>query len=333
MKHEIKLEKYNVRCDLISETIEDNELINKTQVNDITIEKVEINKANEKNHNKSKGNYVTIRFNDVTDYTNRNNLINVLTTELKKIISNNNLNDKKVLIVGLGNHLSTADSLGPKTIEKIIVTRHLYELKEVDKTTYTNTSVISPGVYAQTGIESYEIIKGIVHETKPDYIIAIDALASTTIQNVNKIIQITDSGIEPGSGIGNNRKELSYKTLKVPVIAIGVPTVVEISTIVKDTINLLSKKITYDILNLNNPKTKLEINKDYNTSYNLDEKERTTYLGLIGNLNNEEIKTLFNEVLTPTGFNYIVTPKEIDFTTEKMSIVIAKSINEALNNI
>lgn len=333
MKHEIKLEKYNIRCDLISEAIEDNELINKTQINDITIEKIEINKTNEKNYNKSKGNYITIRFNDITDYTNRNNLINVLTTELKKIISSNGLNNKKTLIVGLGNNLSTADSLGPKTIEKVIITRHLYNLGEVDKTTYTNTSAISPGVYAQTGIESYEIIKGIIHETKPDYIIAIDALASTSIQNVNRIIQITDSGIEPGSGIGNNRKELSYKTLKVPVIAIGVPTVVEISTIVKDTINLLSKKLTYDMLNINNPKTKLEINKDYNTKYNLDKKERVTYLGLIGNLNNEEIETLFDEVLTPTGFNYIVTPKEIDFTTEKMSIVIAKSINETLNNI
>ena len=172
--------------------------------------------------------------------------------------------------------------------------------------------------------------------TKPDYIIAIDALASSSIENINKIIQITDSGIEPGSGIGNNRKELSDIFLSIPVIVIGVPTVVDAVTIVNDTISFLIKKISYNIMNIDNPRFKLINPKNYNylnINYSLDREERKKYLGLLGELKEHEIKELLSEVLTPIGYNFIVTPKEVDFLIDKLAIVISKSINNVLHDV
>lgn len=190
-------------------------------------------------------------------------------------------------------------------------------------------------MYATTGIESFDAIKGIVDKIKPDYIIAIDALASSSIENINRIIQITDSGIEPGSGIGNNRKEISFKSLSIPVIVIGIPTVVDAATIVGDTINFLIKKISYNIMNIDNPKSKLINPNNFNyldINYSLDSEERKKYLGLLGELKGYEIKELILEVLTPIGYNFMVTPKEVDFLIEKLSFTISKSINNVLHN-
>jgi len=339
VNHEIDLSKFQIRCDLISETLENNKInslnIKKRNYKNIRVEEVLVDDNLGNEINKEKGTYTTIYFQDVTDTTNKNNVIEVLTKELKKIFQQKNLLGKKSLVVGLGNSLSTPDSLGPKTIEKIIVTRHLFNLKEIDVDEgYSNVSVFTPGVYATTGIESYETIKGIIDKTKPDVLIVIDSLASSSIENVNKVIQITDTGIEPGSGIGNNRKELSEKALSIPVIAIGIPTVVDAATIVNDTINFLIKKISYNIMNIDDPKQKLAdpntINY-LNINYSLDLDERKTYLGLLGGLNDKELKELLKEVLTPIGYNFIVTPKEIDFVIDKLSTVISKAINNTLH--
>ncbi len=340
MGHEVNLSDFTIRCDLISETIDNKKVdgidVETKNYKDIKVERLVIEENKSKLLNKKSGIYTTIFFNDITDYENRSNVINVVTKELKKILKNKSLLGKKVLIVGLGNELSTPDSLGPKTIQNIVVTRHLFNMKEIQvEEGYSNVSAFSPGVYAATGIESFDIIKGIVDIINPDYIIAIDALASSSIENVNKIIQITDSGIEPGSGIGNNRKELSEKLLSIPVIVIGVPTVVDAVTIVNDTISFLIKKISYNIMNIDNPKFKLINPKNYNyldINYSLDDQERKKYLGLLGELKEYEIKELLSEVLTPIGYNFIVTPKEVDFLIDKLSIIISKSINNVLHD-
>lgn len=155
--------------------------------------------------------------------------------------------DKKeytALVVGLGNREVTPDALGPRTIDCLNITRHI--VKEYGKYAFGEdgsqmVSAIAPGVMAQTGMETYEIIKGIVETTSPDVVFVVDALAARNTKRLNRTIQIADTGIHPGSGVGNHRNEISKETLGIPVIAIGVPTVVDAATIVRDTMdNLVS---------------------------------------------------------------------------------------------
>ena len=241
--------------------------------------------------------------------------------------------DASCLVVGLGNRESTPDSLGPRVIEKILVTKYLFDTPGIQASSdYRNVSVFSPGVLATTGIESSEMILGIVERTKPDFLIVIDALASTSLDRINKTIQMTDSGIHPGSGIGNNRKEINQESLGIPVISIGVPTVIEAITVVSDTIQYLYKHFAYNKENLNKnkfiPITKRDY-REFNGELNQEEKEEL--FGHIGLLNEDERKELIFEVLTPIGYNMMVTPKEIDFLMEKLSSVIASSINCSLH--
>lgn len=171
----------------------------------------------------------------------------VVAEELAKYVGNvlnMEKEDYTVLVVGLGNRDVTPDALGPHTIECLNVTRHIvkeYGKYAMGEETANMISAIAPGVMAQTGMESYEIIKGISKTIKPDAVIVVDALAARNTKRLNRTIQIADTGIHPGSGVGNHRNEISKETLGVPVIAIGVPTVVDAATIVRDTMeNMLS---------------------------------------------------------------------------------------------
>lgn len=177
----------------------------------------------------------------------------VVAEELSKYVGNVLQMDKEdytVLVVGLGNRDVTPDALGPHTVECLNVTRHIvkeYGKYAMGEEAVNMVSAIAPGVMAQTGMESYEIIKGIAETTKPDAVIVVDALAARNTKRLNRTIQIADTGIHPGSGVGNHRNEISKETLGVPVIAIGVPTVVDAATIVRDTMeNLLSTLETDD---------------------------------------------------------------------------------------
>ena len=155
--------------------------------------------------------------------------VNVISQELKKLI---NKNAEKIMFVGLGNRAITPDSLGPLTAEKIFATRHIKRLaKDIDTSDLSDVSVVTTGVMAQTGIESSESVKAIADHVKPDLIIIVDALACSDLAHLGTTIQITDTGISPGSGVENARKELSLNTLGVPCIAIGVPTVADMNTI------------------------------------------------------------------------------------------------------
>ena len=233
----------------------------------------------------------------------------------------------------MGNSKSTPDSLGPLAINNVLVTNHLFELDELDKD-YRRVSVFCPGVMGQTGLETSDIITTIVGKFKPDFVIIIDALASQSIDRVNKTIQMTDSGIHPGSGVGNSRKEISFETLHIPCLAIGIPTVVDAITIVSDTINYMHKHYTYSKLNINNPLNKLIAYPNYlNEKITLNKKDKETLLGIVGTLDDSEIKQLLFEVLTPIGYNMMVTPKEVDFLVEKLSLLIGNGLNESLHNI
>ena len=244
--HSINLEENNMRLDLINDICSD--ILNEEyEKDDIKVERYSINDDLSNKINIRKGNYVSILFKDITDFDNRKKVERILIKELKRILKINNLNNKNSLIVGLGNNLSTPDSLGPKTIDNIITTRHLYIIDKVSND-FSEVAKITPGVFATTGIESFDIIKGIVDRINPDFLIVIDALKSSSIKKINKIVQITDSGISPGSGVGNQRKEISKETIGKPIIAVGIPTVVNLHTIVKDFLeeydidNILSQK-------------------------------------------------------------------------------------------
>ncbi len=340
--NEIDLSKYAIRTDLITEILEDKVDIKGIKreykkVKDIEIERVTIEKEAIELINKKEGIYVTISFKDVTDSTNKEKVEKVLTEEIKILLKNKDIkDDMRALIIGLGNDASTPDALGPKVIDNILVTRHLFDIDEINVSSdYRPVSVLTPGVYATTGMETQSIINGIVKETRPDFLIVVDALAASSIDRVNKTIQLTDAGISPGSGVGNTRKELSKETLGIPVIAIGVPTVVDAVTIVSDTIHYLMKKMSYNITNIDNATNKLKIANRINyledNNMMLDSEERTNLLGIIGSLSDDEMRELIHEVLSPIGYNMMVTPKEIDFVIEKLSMLIGKSINQALH--
>ena len=199
---------------------------------------------------------------------------------------------------------------------------------------YRSVSILEPNVIGNTGIDSFDIIESVVKRIKPDFIIAIDSLAAINVNRIEKTIQITNSGIHPGSGIGNNRQELSNKTLKIPVIAIGVPTVVSSVVIVNDTINYLTKKISYQKNNYKKDKLILDNNINYlKMESDLSKIEREKLLGIVGTLSNNEIKRLIVEVLNPIGYNLVVSTKEIDFTIKKFGKIIGTSINNCLHKI
>lgn len=335
MGHEIDLNKYNIRTDLVLDSIIGNENNISHKVDnygDISVTTVYIDDNNGKLINKKKGKYVTILFDDVTDSENRNNVEIVFKNELSKFIDKD---IRSILIIGLGNNDSTPDSLGPKVVSKVMVTRHLFVLGEDVDNGIKEVSAFSPGVMASTGIETSDFINSLVKEVKPSLVLVVDALAAGSMERINKSIQITDTGIHPGSGVHNMRKEISFDTIGVPVIGIGVPTVVESSVIVYDTINYLFKHISY--IKDNQGKNKLVFSrknylnkiKDRDLTY----EEKKDILGLIGELSDDEKMNLINEVLTSVNYNFIVTPKEIDFVVDKLALLIANGINKSLHNI
>lgn len=335
MNGEIDLSKYHIRTDLAIDELEDKIKLKGVKSKNIKKGNISITEVVLDNDNalgKKKGKYITLEFEDITDTDNSNKVSEVLLDELKSIITIKQ--DSYGLIVGLGNDKSTPDSLGPLTINNIIVTNHIYLLDELSDN-YKRLSAINPGVMGETGIETSDIIESVVNKIKPDYLIVIDSLASKSIERLNKTIQITDTGIHPGSGIGNKRKEISYDTLKIPVIAIGVPTVVDAAVIVSNTINFIYKNYEFNRSYVKNPKSKLTFNNvNYLNSYvkeNREEKEKL--LGLVGTLNEEELETFIYEVLNPIGYNFMVTPKEIDFIIEKLASVISNSINNLIHNL
>lgn len=244
-------------------------------------------------------------------------------------------NDAKVLIVGLGNKHVTADALGPTVVSHLLITQHLFELSpEQVEPGYRPVCAIAPGVLGTTGIETSDIVCGVAERVRPDFIIAIDSLASRALERVNTTIQVADTGIRPGSGIGNKRKGLTRDVLGVPVIAVGIPTVVDAVTIAHDTID-------YVLANLNREMTKQKPKNPLDPADRPNLKElrsqqvkaetRERMLGVIGTLSDDEKRELIHEVLHPLGQNLIVTPKEVDVFIEEIGNVVANGLNGALH--
>ena len=343
----MNLEKFQIRTDLAFEALDLKELKSKSEVVDeefiednLVIKRTVISENVGNEINKKPGLYYVLDTKAIKthDHDDLKKCENVLTMIIKEVMSAENITNKsRGLVVGLGNVNVTPDSLGPVVIDNVIVTRHMFLINpdEVSEG-ISDVSAIAPGVMGTTGIETYDIIEAVVKKIKVDYLIVVDALAAKSIARVNKTIQVTNTGISPGSGVGNSRKEISKNTMGIPVIAIGVPTVVDAVTIASDTVDLLLKYFNHKLENSDNPSSRLIVapeNIDYDEA-SLPSKEYTkNILGEFGLLSDEQKLMLLEEVLTPSGYNMMVTPKEVDIDISDLADVISGSIDRALHTI
>lgn len=240
------------------------------------------------------GNYTTLQFPDLRyiDKALYEKACKKVAEEIQLLL-NDDIN-KPILVVGLGNRAITSDSLGPEVVDRLIITRHLFSHGvNIPLENYSSVCAIAPGVLGITGIETEEVISAVCEKVKPCAVIVVDALAARSIDRITNTIQICDTGISPGAGVRNNRKEISEKTLGIPVIAIGVPTVVDAATIAEDTLSL-------------------------------------AFSDLAENLPFDEI--LRSGKISQEILNFTTTPKEIDVLVKKAAEVVANGINFALHD-
>lgn len=246
---------------------------------DISTVKI-MNEAGAKKMNKPQGSYITIESGDISELSDE--CMEKVSAEIGSRIEQlaGVLHEKKIMVAGLGNRYVTADSLGPIVVDNLNITRHFakeYGVEFLGKIGMGEVCAISPGVMAQTGMEAAEILESVADAVKPDVLIVIDALAARSVKRVTSTIQITDTGINPGSGVGNHRVGINEDSIGVKVISIGVPTVVEAEVIVSDRIEEFMKKQNFNdneiqqfIMNMG----QTEINNMYVTPKNIDETVR-----------------------------------------------------------
>ena len=308
----------SIRTDLALEATEiceeqstalDGVVVDTKELEDCTITTVEIiNEIGSKIMNKEIGKYITLESGlmKFDDDDSREKVINYLKDELIEIFGTDQ--SKKTLIIGLGNWNITSDALGPRAVSKTLVTRHIFKNYNKDyDDDFSEVAALSPGVMGITGIETVEIVKSIVDKIKPDRVVAIDALASRTMDRVNSTIQISTGGIAPGGGVGNKRKALDKSYLGVDVIAIGVPTVVDAATLTIDVLDLAIDNL-------------IEVSQ-----------ENSEFYKMLTKLKEEEKYQLIKDSLEPYDKNLIVTPKDIDETIENLAIIISEGLNRSLH--
>lgn len=262
------------------------------------ISKIILNEEDAKKYKKNTGIYYTIETQafKMADHDKEQDVIKALQFVIKDLLVDLNISfEDPIFVVGLGNTEITPDALGPMVVNKLIVTKHFYELGNLSEGMRI-VSAIAPGVMGQTGIETSNIVNAIIKKEKPKLVVVIDALAARSLKRVNQTIQITTAGISPGSGVGNKRKELSQKTLNVPVIAIGVPTVVDI------------KDVSNDIF---------EVIENYEEGMQFE------------NTKNQ----FFSEIDEHEHLDFIVTPKDIDQNVVDLSEVISRGLNISFHNL
>lgn len=258
------------------------------------------------------GKYITMEIKDIKylEEKDKNKIINTLSNEIKNLIGEDKT--KSILVVGLGNIYVTPDSLGPKVVQSVDITRHLINFaKDLVEPDTRSVSALSPGVLGTTGIETSEIITSVCNEVKPDIVIAIDSLASSSINRLGTTIQLSNTGITPGAGVRNKREGINQNTLNVPVIAIGVPTVVDMATITSEVIDKMVEVTKQKIENGDNSVSKEQIERVINI-FNDDNK-----YNMIANVLDTD--------------NFIVTPKEIDDVIQIVSDLISSGINMSIN--
>ncbi|ARK29304.1 GPR endopeptidase [Halalkalibacter krulwichiae] len=359
MSEELNLEQYQIRTDLAVEArqmvLEQEERkgnpvkdvsgvqVKEEEIDGVSVTRVSIDEVGAKRLGKKKGNYLTFESLGIRkkDTEIQEKMERVFAQKFHEFMVEIGIKDTDTcLVVGLGNWNVTPDALGPIAIENLLITRHLFQLApEQVQEGFRPVSAVTPGVMGLTGIETSDVIYGIIEKTKPDFVIAIDALASRSIERVNATIQVSDTGIHPGSGVGNKRKELSQDALGIPVIAVGIPTVVDAVSITSDTIDYVLKHFGREMKEGKAPSRALApAGMTFGEQRKLtdddlpDETKRETIMGMVGNLPDNEKRQLIREVLAPLGHNLMVTPKEVDVFIDDMANVIATGLNAALHH-
>lgn len=274
---------------------------------DIILTRVEITSPKgEKSMGKPVGNYVALEISNIPDNTIE--VSELLAKEIQKMIKLKPDENYTTLVVGLGNWNITPDALGPQVVSKLLVTKHIFEhAREIIDHHMSQVCAISPGVLGITGIETGDIIKGVVEKVRPDLIIAIDALTSRKIERICSTIQLTDTGIIPGSGVNNSRKALNKETLGIPVLAIGVPTVVDAATIANDTIDMVIDMMISQV------------------------SSGEPFYRMLSDMDRGEKEYLIRSLLQPHVGNLFVTPNNVDQDITHLSDIIANGINLALH--
>lgn len=291
----------NIQNEVAGIQSEQQEISDKIKVTRVKV----LNEEAEQAIGKKKGDYITIDIKNINilEDEEKQKAVDTLAGELKRLIGDKVQNKDEILVVGLGNEEVTPDALGPNVVKNVEITRHIikYLPQYIDENARP-VSAIAPGVLGTTGIETVEVVQGVVEHTKPKMLIVIDALASRSIERISSSIQLSNTGIVPGAGVGNTRKELTEESLGIPVIALGIPTVVELATLVSDGIDIFIDKL----------QKKAESNEYLNNLKNNDKYE--------------EVK----EALNVGEYNMIVTPKEIDELILNMSEIVAEGINMSM---
>jgi spore protease len=356
MDKDLDLQAYSVRTDLAIEAhdmlLKEDEVVNKSTLEGVIINEVDregikcvrmvIDKKGAETTGKKEGIYLTFEVQGIREKDSKlqETVQKIFAGEFYKFLQEEGVRQEDTcLVVGLGNWNVTPDSLGPLVVENLTITKHLFDLApENVEEGFRPVCAISPGVMGITGIETSDIIDGIVKRVQPDFVIAIDALASRSIERVNTTIQVSNTGIHPGSGVGNKRKELSKETLGIPVISIGIPTVVDAATITSDTIDFILKHFGREMKEKDKPSKALIPSgmtfgeKKVLTDDDLPEEDhKKSFLGIVGVLEHDEKLRLIREVLAPIGHNLMVTPKEVDVFIEDMANVLANGLNTALH--
>jgi len=301
----------NIRTDL---AIEAHEMCSKNNVeeaevsgvtvtekedNGVYVTVIEIkNKKGERELGKPKGKYITIeapqiKFSDEA----QEHTCKIIAEQIRSLC--HVTEDTKTLVVGLGNDMITPDALGPEVVSQLMVTNHIKTyMGELLDESFSSVCAIVPGVLGTTGIETTDIIKGVADKINPEIVICVDALATRSVNRISTTIQISDTGISPGSGVENKREEISRKSIGAKVISIGVPTVVDAATIASDSLDAV-------------------IEKNSELSEFLNEKER---------------RNIIKTALSGSEKNMMVTPKDIDLVIKRTAKVVADGINLALHN-
>ncbi|QVK19373.1 GPR endopeptidase [Mycoplasmatota bacterium] len=342
------MEHKTIRTDLIIESLESTKdqvqphdlRLKEYMVDEMKISEVLITKEQEEIYGKKSGTYITIDTTAIVE-NDHETLLKIqkqIATQIDLFFQKYKIKEDALgLIVGLGNDNVTPDSLGPNVIENIFVTKHIFDLhpEEISDNGFRPVCAVAPGVMGNTGIETAEIVNAIIQDVKPAFVIVIDALAARALNRVNKTIQISDAGISPGSGVGNKRKEISIDTLGIPVISVGIPTVVDAVTITNDTIDMIIKHIAYSMKHKrpsgNLVPAHMSGKKDLSKVELPSEDILKSLFGELGMMTNEEKHQLIFEVLTPQGLNYMVTTKEIDTNIKDLTHIVSRGINLALH--
>lgn len=290
---------------------------NKQNFKNISVETYEVLKESDLYHY-DKGTYIEISF---PSYNDIETIIETISIHLKKLIASINKTDPTILIVGLGNKDLSCDALGPMSLSLINPTHH-YELMNRHSDHLYDYICVTPGVSGQSGVESAEFIESLVKDFHVDLVIAIDSLCARSYEKLCHVIQINNTGIYPGSGIGNHRKGLNQRTLNVPVIAVGVPTVIHASSLVNDVFSLIESYFHESVGQLSNDKS----------NEKLSEYQRELILGELGKLSESKREQLLCEILYPLDYRLILSDKQIDYDIKILSKIISSSLNHLRND-